>query len=124
LVMIRLLVLVWIATFSAAAIAAPASEMIPLGAGAAAADEGNSKQAPVVPVQIHVVEGCDACAALLNHLAAAGVKLVAKKVDRSNCSAFPTVVYSDKTSDHGERIYNRQVPMPKSVKVEDARSAN
>lgn len=83
-----------------------------------------SKAKPVVPNQLYVVDGCDACAALLKYLKQAGVKLDVKKVERSSCSAYPTVVYTDGAADHGERIYAQQVPLPKSVKVEDARSGS
>ncbi len=99
---------------------------------AAAAKSGKKKgkdkepEAPkaIEPVQLYVVDGCEACAALLNYLNKAGVKLELKKVDRSSCAAYPTVVYSDGAADHGERIYAQKVPLPKSVKVEDARSGS
>lgn len=83
----------------------------------AAADKAPAKPVEPKPVVIHVTEGCDACAGLLAYMKSAGVKLEAKKAERSKYPAFPTVDYSDGGYDHGERIYGKKVAVPKAVKV-------
>jgi hypothetical protein len=85
---------------------------------------GAESAKPPRPSVVHVTEGCQACASLLSHLKAAGTKLETKKVDRSKYPLFPTVDYTDGSYDHGERIYTRQVGVPKSLKVMSCESGS
>lgn len=91
--------------------------VVSLCSGASAEHSVQAKAEKTRPTIVHVTEGCDACAALLAHMKAAGVKLEAKKAERAKYPLFPTVDYSDGLYDHGERIYAKKVAVPKSVKV-------
>jgi hypothetical protein len=74
------------------------------------------------PTQLYVQTGCEACAGLLGYLRRCGVSLAVSHVDRGRYNMFPTVIYSDGVSDHGERIYGQQVPLPKKITVEECES--
>ena len=71
---------------------------------------------------LYVVEGCEACKGLQDYLRRVGVKLSVSRVNNSPYSTFPTVVYSDGTTDNGERIYSKTCQFPKSVAVDECRS--
>jgi hypothetical protein len=71
---------------------------------------------------LYVVEGCEACNGLQSYLRRVGVKLTISRVGNSPYSTFPTVVYSDGTTDNGERVYSKTCQFPKSVAVDECRS--
>jgi hypothetical protein len=71
---------------------------------------------------LYVVEGCEACNGLQAYLRRVGVKLTVSRVGNSPYSTFPTVVYSDGTTDNGERVYSKSCQFPKSVAVDECRS--
>jgi hypothetical protein len=70
------------------------------------------------------VEGCDACNGLQNFLKRVGVRLRVSHVDQSPYSTFPTVVYSDGSTDNGERIYSKRCQFPKNLSVEECASGS
>lgn len=82
-----------------------------------------AKPGALQPTLVYVAEGCEACAGLMSYLRQAGVVLAINKVEHPKCSLFPTVLYSDGQQDHGERIYNREVPLPKKLGVEESGGA-
>lgn len=71
---------------------------------------------------LYVVEGCEACNGLQAYLRRVGVKLSISRVGNSPYSTFPTVVYSDGTTDNGERVYSKTCQFPKSLAVDECRS--
>ena len=71
---------------------------------------------------VYVVEGCEACNGLQAFLRRVGVKLNVSRIDHSPYSTFPTVIYSDGTSDNGERIYSKRCQFPKNLAVEECSS--
>lgn len=73
--------------------------------------------AKVCVSRINVIEGCSACETMQNWLRAGGVKLETTSVDRGSYKLYPTVEYSDKTVDHGRRMYKQQVVIPEKICV-------
>lgn len=66
---------------------------------------------------IHVIKGCAACEAMQKWLRDGGVKLDVANVERGAYKLYPTVVYSDKKADHGERMYKQQASIPEKICV-------
>ncbi|MGI8907418.1 MAG: hypothetical protein ACR2IE_13115 [Candidatus Sumerlaeaceae bacterium] len=81
-----------------------------------------AKPGVLQPTFVYVAPNCDACSGLLKYLRQAGVVLSIDKVDRGNCTAFPTVIYSDGQTDHGERIYTQKVPLPRKLRIQECES--
>lgn len=79
-----------------------------------------AKPKPLQPSVMYVTAGCEACEGLLRYLRQAGVVIKLSVVDRTGYNSFPTVVYTDGKSDHGERIYGRQAQLPKQLKVQQS----
>lgn len=71
---------------------------------------------PCVAV-LHVIKGCAACEAMQKWLRDGGVKLEVADVERGAYRLYPTVVYSDKKTDHGERMYKQQASIPEKMCV-------
>ena len=67
--------------------------------------------------QIHVIKGCPACEAMQNWLKKAGFKLSVTNIEQGHYKLYPTVIYSDKTADHGERLYRQEVGVPETICV-------
>jgi len=73
----------------------------------------SSKKKAVVCVQkLNVIEGCEVCAAMLDWLKKGGIKLDISHVEHGAYPLYPTVQYSDGTSDHGEKMYKQEVQIP------------
>lgn len=66
---------------------------------------------------IHVIKGCAACEAMQKWLRDGGVKLETTNVEQGAYKLYPTVVYSDKKADHGERMYKQQAIIPEKICV-------
>lgn len=66
---------------------------------------------------IHVIKGCGACEAMQEWLKKAGVKLELTKTSATHYEMYPTVIYTDKKSDHGQRMYEQKVVIPKKICV-------
>lgn len=73
--------------------------------------------APVCVAQIYVVKGCAACEAMEQWLKAGGVKLERIDVEQGPHKQYPTVTYSDKSVDHGEKMYKKEVAIPAKICV-------
>ncbi len=71
----------------------------------------------VCVARIHVIKGCAACEAMQEWLVKAGIKLERQDVEQGPYRLYPTVVYSDKTVDHGERMYRQLVSIPEKICV-------
>lgn len=67
------------------------------------------------PVVAYTLAGCPDCAAFKQFLRAAGVHTTTQYTRENRVSLYPTVVYSDGRTDNGERVYARQVKLPKSL---------
>jgi hypothetical protein len=79
----------------------------------------SAKVGELQPTCLYVVQGCDSCAGLMNYLRQAGVVLSINHIERGTYTTFPTVLYSDGTVDHGERIYGQKVPLPRNLCVQE-----
>lgn len=88
-----------------------------IGAIATAKPRGSKSRAATRPVVMYSLAGCPDCAAFKYYLQQSGVRLSVSQTRERNYSLFPTVVYSDGRTDHGERVYARQVALPKSLRV-------
>lgn len=66
---------------------------------------------------IHVIKGCAACEVMEKWLRDGGVKLDVVHVERGDYKLYPTVVYSDKKADHGERMFKQQASIPQKICV-------
>lgn len=86
------------------------------GLGSAAQAQGTKKPAVSVAA-VHVITGCEACETMLNWLKRGGVKLDMRRVEQGRYELYPTVVYSDKRTDHGDRMYQQSVRIPKEICV-------
>lgn len=64
---------------------------------------------------IHVIKGCAACEAMQVWLSGGGVELEITSVQQGAYSVYPTVVYSDKFIDNGDRMYKQQVVIPQKI---------
>lgn len=73
--------------------------------------------APLCATQLNVIEGCEACEALMDWLKSGGVKLKINKIETGKFKLFPTVEYSDKSSDHGEKLYEQTAQIPATLTV-------
>jgi hypothetical protein len=69
------------------------------------------------PVVAYTLAGCPDCAAFKQYLQQSGVRMTTSYTRSRDVSLFPTVVYSDGTSDHGERVYGRQVQLPRALRI-------
>lgn len=92
--------------------------MLLIPASATAAEKKSPAAKPKVSVsQIHVIKGCTACETMQAWLKQGGVKLEIVNVQQGNYALYPTVLYSDRTADHGDRMYKHQVQIPGKVCV-------
>ncbi len=66
---------------------------------------------------IHIIQGCSACEAMKEWLGKGGVELDITSVQQGAYAMYPTVVYSDKFVDHGERMYKQEVVIPQKICV-------
>lgn len=83
----------------------------------------NSHSTPATaktPVMAYTLAGCPDCAAFKQYLQSSGVKLATSYTRDRNVSLYPTVVYSDGSTDNGERVYGRQVRLPHTLKLVEA----
>lgn len=69
------------------------------------------------PVVAYTLEGCETCSDLKSYLRQCGVSLKIQYTDERYYDAYPTVFYSNGSSDHGERIHWGRTTLPKSLKV-------
>lgn len=68
-------------------------------------------------VVAYTLASCSDCAAFKQFLRQSGVKTTTVSGRDYNVSLYPTVVYSDGTSDNGQRLYARQVKLPRTLRV-------
>lgn len=87
---------------------------IPASAQAAEKKSPATKTRPRVS-QIHVIQGCTACETMLNWLRQGGVKFDTTRVQQGSYDLYPTVLYSDRTADHGDRLYAQKVQIPEKI---------
>lgn len=66
---------------------------------------------------IYTLRTCPHCMELESSLQQSGVKLNISGTNQRYYGAFPTVVYTDGTTDHGDRIYGGSVRLPGSVRI-------
>lgn len=86
---------------------------VPVGAASPQKAATKPKAAPKACVsKIHVIKGCSACETMQKWLRDGGVELDVINVEQGEFALFPTVVYSDKFRDHGERMYKQEVTIP------------
>lgn len=71
----------------------------------------------VRPVTVYSLTGCQTCASLKSRLRRSGVKLNISHVSERYFEYYPTVVYTNDTSDHGGRIFGGRCSLPKSLDV-------
>lgn len=90
--------------------------MISGGQGAPKA-KANPKPAKACVSTIYVIKGCSACEAMQEWLAKGGVELDVTHVQQGTHKLYPTVLYSDKVTDHGDRMYKQQVVIPEKICV-------
>jgi hypothetical protein len=82
-----------------------------------------TQQAPVrgsssSPIQaIYTLHSCPHCMELEGLLQQKGVQLSTTETNQRYYGAYPTVVYSDGSTDHGDRIYGNSVQLPSSIKI-------
>lgn len=91
--------------------------MVLTAAPVCAAEKGAAAKAKARVSQIHVIRGCTACEAMQAWLKKGGVTLEIVNVQQGAYALYPTVVYSDRTSDHGDRMYRQQVQIPRKLCV-------
>ncbi len=83
----------------------------------APAKSKTTKRAGNRAVVAYTLSTCQDCIQFKQWLRQAGVRLTTVQTRESPVSVYPTVMYSDGRSDHGERLYSRQVSLPRSLKV-------
>lgn len=66
---------------------------------------------------IYTLRSCPHCMELESRLQQSGVQMSATETSQRYYGAFPTVVYTDGATDHGDRIYNGSVKLPASVRI-------
>lgn len=81
----------------------------------AAAPARSAQQSPITA--IYTLSTCPHCMELKDLLQRKGVRLEAAASDGRSFGAYPTVVYSDGATDHGDRIYGNSVQLPSSVRI-------
>lgn len=77
----------------------------------------NSNQRGSAISAIYTLRTCPHCIELESSLQQSGVKLNITGTNQRYYGAFPTVVYTDGTTDHGDRIYGGSVRLPNSVRI-------
>ncbi len=82
-----------------------------------AAPKAKPKPAKVCVSMIHMIKGCSACEAMTGWLGKGGVELDVSSVPQGSFKLYPTVVYSDKYVDNGERMYKQEVEIPRKICV-------
>lgn len=80
-----------------------------------ASADAAKKATPVCVDKIHVIKGCAACETMMAWLKQGGVKLEITHVEQGAYSLYPSVVYSDKYVDHGDRMYRQDVAIPGKI---------
>ena len=68
-------------------------------------------------VKVYTLNGCDACASLKSHLRHSGVELAITHISERKYDLYPTVIYSDGRSDHGNRVWAGRCSLPQSLPV-------
>jgi hypothetical protein len=79
--------------------------------------QSSSRSSSVRPVTVYTLAGCDRCAALTSKLRRNGVRLSVSPAYERYFDLYPTVIYSNRTRDHGDRIFNGRVSYPRSLEV-------
>jgi hypothetical protein len=74
-------------------------------------------KAPLCVERIHILYGCKTCEAMQDWLKKGGVKLEITDIQTGPFKLYPVVLYSDKTQDHGERMYTHEAAIPQTVCV-------
>lgn len=74
--------------------------------------------------QLNVVEGCEVCETMMGWLKKGGVKLKTKEIETGKYKLYPTVEYSDKSTDHGEKIYEQTAQIPQELQVVRCKSVS
>ena len=64
------------------------------------------------PVSVYTLAGCPSCSSLKSRLRRSGVKLSVSPVYERYFDEFPTVIYSNHSTDNGERIYGGSAACP------------
>lgn len=77
----------------------------------------SKSRSSVRPVTVYTLAGCETCASLKSRLRRNGVKLNISHVGERYFEYYPTVVYSNDTSDHGGKIVGGRCSLPKSLDV-------
>jgi hypothetical protein len=77
----------------------------------------NRSSSSRTPVVAYTLAGCPDCAAFKQFLRESGVHYTTTYTRDRSVSLFPTVVYSDGRADNGERVYGRQVSLPKNLRL-------
>jgi len=67
--------------------------------------------------RVHVIKGCSACEAMQTWLRGGGVELDVANVEQGAYKLYPTVEYSDRAVDHGERMYKQEATIPTKLCV-------
>lgn len=79
-----------------------------------------AKPAPAKQVCVakaHVIYGCKTCEAMMDWLKKGGVKLDIQDVQTGPYKLYPTIIYSDKSSDNGEKMYQHVAQIPSTLCV-------
>lgn len=76
-----------------------------------------AKDAKPCVEKLHVIYGCNVCETMVDWLKKGGVELDYTEVQNGAFRLYPMVVYSDKTMDHGERMYKQEVSIPAKLCV-------
>lgn len=71
----------------------------------------------VWPVAAYTLGSCDECATMKSYLRSKGVRLNVVHLSSPVVQNYPTIIYSNNTSDYGERVYGGQCSFPSSMKV-------
>ena len=91
--------------------------------GVAAAEAGAKPPAKATPKpalcvdKIHVIYGCKTCEAMLEWLKKGGVKVEMTDVQTGPYKLYPTVIYSDRSTDYGEQMYRHDAKIPEKLCV-------
>lgn len=76
-----------------------------------------AKKPEICVDKLHVIKGCAACETMMEWLRAGGVNLEISHVEQGAFKLYPMVLYSDKSGDHGDRMYKQQVTIPGKICV-------
>ena len=93
------------------------SVLVILAMAVVPATADTTKKSAVRPVVAYTLSGCETCASLKSRLRREGVKLHVTHTDKHEYDLYPTVIYSDGRSDHGDRIFRGRCTLPKSLRV-------